>query len=182
MQMHAGDQQLVGHRHVESALAGGDRRLRIDIEGHGNLGPANLNVRHVTDIAPDQQGIRAGLQRVAKGVAQAHDLKSEVQLFPGYPVTVNDAGFVDFTRQVTERLLGDEHYAEMHAPYMGAEDFSYVLDQVPGAMVFLGVRPDQGSAAPLHSNRMILNESALSSGIALHAAMALEYLGQSAAG
>jgi hippurate hydrolase len=59
---------------------------------------------------------------------------------------------------------------------MGAEDFSYVLARVPGAMVFLGARPEDAPAAPLHSNRMVLDESALGTGIALHAAMALAYL------
>jgi len=121
--------------------------------------------------------MRAGLERVVHGVCAAHETKGEVRLFPGYPVTENDAGFVDFTRDVVHRLVGEERWIEMCAPTMGAEDFSYVLETVPGAMVFLGARPGDGPAAPIHSNRMVLNEDALATGIALHAAVALSYLG-----
>jgi hippurate hydrolase len=109
-------------------------------------------------------------------VCAAHQLRGEVRIFAGYPVTVNDAGFVDFARRVAADLLGRERWIDMPAPIMGAEDFSYVLSEVPGAMVFLGVRPEGGPAAPIHSNRMVLNESAMATGIALHAAVALSYL------
>ncbi len=51
---------------------------------------------------------------------------------------------------------------------MGSEDFSYVLERVPGAMANLGTRPDgDGPIAPNHSNRMVLNERALATGIAV---------------
>jgi metal-dependent amidase/aminoacylase/carboxypeptidase family protein len=61
---------------------------------------------------------------------------------------------------------------------MGAEDFSYVLNEVPGAMVFLGTNPGRGTAAPNHSNRMVIDEGAMASGIALYAAMALHHCRQ----
>ena len=62
----------------------------------------------------------------------------------------------------------------MATPVMGAEDWSYVLQRVPGAMVFLGTAPaGVDHPAPNHSNRMLLDESAMRNGIALHAAMAL---------
>jgi hippurate hydrolase len=123
-----------------------------------------------------RERMHEGLERVVAGVCAAHETRGEVRLFPGYPVTENDAGFVDFTRGVVGELVGEERWIEMPAPIMGAEDFSYVLDRVPGAMVFLGARPDDGPAAPIHSNRMVLNEQALETGIALHAAVALRYL------
>jgi hippurate hydrolase len=60
---------------------------------------------------------------------------------------------------------------------MGSEDFSYVLQRVPGAMANLGTRPEgDGPVAPNHSNRMILNEGAMAAGIAMHAAVALRFL------
>ena len=59
---------------------------------------------------------------------------------------------------------------------MGAEDFSYVLARVPGAMAFLGVCPPSDTeplAAPAcHSNRMMLHEDAMATGVALHVAVA----------
>jgi hippurate hydrolase len=59
---------------------------------------------------------------------------------------------------------------------MGAEDFSYVLEQVPGAMAFLGACPPGlqfWEAAPNHSNKMVLNEPDMATGIAMYAAVAL---------
>jgi hippurate hydrolase len=62
----------------------------------------------------------------------------------------------------------------MATPIMGAEDWSFVLQQVPGSMVFLGAAPPGvADPAPNHSNRMIIDEEAMAAGIALHAAMAL---------
>jgi hippurate hydrolase len=67
----------------------------------------------------------------------------------------------------------------MAAPIMGAEDFSLVLQRVPGAMVFLGARPpgeDPDTTPANHSNRVVYHEPALAVGAALHAAVALRHL------
>jgi hippurate hydrolase len=64
----------------------------------------------------------------------------------------------------------------MPHPIMASEDFSYVLERVPGAMANLGTRPDDGTAYPNHSPRMLVNESALTNGIAMHVAVALRFL------
>jgi hippurate hydrolase len=68
---------------------------------------------------------------------------------------------------------------EMPAPVMGAEDFGYLLAQRPGAFAFLGVCPpgeNPAAAHGCHSNRMVIDEQAMRSGIAMYAAIALEYL------
>ncbi len=73
----------------------------------------------------------------------------------------------------------------MPAPVMGAEDFSYVLQQTPGAMSFLGVCPpgeNPAHAHACHSNRMTLDEDAMAAGAAMYAALAIEYLARSGAG
>jgi amidohydrolase len=131
-------------------------------------------LRSVSEKA--RSAMHEGIRRVAEGVAAAHGIDAKVHLLPGYPVTVNDVGFAGFARGVAAELVGEGRYVDMRAPIMGAEDFSYVLQQVPGAMVFLGARPADRGAAPLHSNRMVLDESAFATGIALHAAVALRFL------
>ncbi len=123
----------------------------------------------------------AGIRRVVAGIAAAHGVEAEAQVVRGYPVTVNDAGFVAFVHDTARALLGDAGVRPMRAPIMGAEDFSYVLQEVPGALVFLGARPADRDPAPLHSDRMVLDESALAAGIALHAAVALRFLGRDGA-
>jgi len=121
------------------------------------------------------------LPRVITGVAEAHGAAAEFRLRLGYPVTVNHASAVDLVADVTRRTLGERKYLELPTPVMGAEDFSYVLEQVPGAMSFLGVCPagiaDSLSAPACHSNKMILNESAMADGAAIHVMTALTALG-----
>jgi len=118
-----------------------------------------------------------GIHRVVQGVAVAHGLEAQVDVVPGYPVTVNDADFFGFARGVVDGLLGAGAFVEMPTPIMGAEDFSYLLQRWPGAMVFLGVRPAEvEQPAPCHSNHMQLDESAMAAGIALHSAVALRFL------
>ena len=118
-----------------------------------------------------------GLARVARGIAAAHGVEALVDLQRGYPVTVNEAGFEQFSQRVARELLGERGVLEFDAPVMGAEDFSFVLQRSPGAMVFLGLRPQGGAeAAPCHSNRMLIDEDGMAYGVALHAAVALRYL------
>ena len=90
-------------------------------------------------------------------------------------MTVNHADFAAFARNVGGELVGEDGVVDLSAPEMGAEDFSYMLQRVPGAMVFLGVQPGDGPAAPLHSNHMVIAEDALATGVALHAAVALRF-------
>src|SRR6185295_4231353 len=99
----------------------------------------------------------------------------DVEIVRGYPPTVNDDGFARFVLDTARELLGPEGARTAGNPMMGAEDFSYVLERVPGAMANLGTRPDDGPAYPNHSNRMLLNESALATGVAMHAAVALRF-------
>jgi amidohydrolase len=130
-------------------------------------------IRAVSDASRDL--VVSGLREVADHVAAAHGCRAEVDLMEGnYPVTVNDAASAARTLAVAGELIGAELVAEMPSPVMGAEDWSYVLQRVPGSMAFLGVgRPGDAHPAPNHSNRMVVDEPAMATGIALHAAMAL---------
>jgi len=118
-----------------------------------------------------------GLHRLVDGIARAHGMTADLDLQTGYPVTENDAGFESFARGVASGLLGERGVHTFPAPVMGAEDFSFVLHQKPGAMFFLGVRPPGVERpAPCHSNRMMLDEEGLAYGTALHATIAERYL------
>jgi amidohydrolase len=129
---------------------------------------------------PTRAMVRDLVQRVARGIADAHGASVEVEIEPGYPVTVNDGPFAAFVRDVALEVAGADAVADMAAPIMGAEDFSYVLQRVPGAMAFLGARPaDQPLATTPqnHSNRVVFDEAALPVGVAMYAAVALRHLG-----
>jgi hippurate hydrolase len=131
-------------------------------------------IRSVSERSREEA--RDGVRRVAEGIASAHGLDAKVHILPGYPVTVNDADFAAFARGVAVDLVGADAVVDMRAPIMGAEDFSYLLQRIPGAIVFLGARPADGTSEPLHSSRMRIEEEAMATGIALHTAVALRWL------
>jgi len=120
-----------------------------------------------------QERVRA----IAEGTAAAHRCTAVVT-FPGedYPVTVNDAESWALARRVGAALLGADAVREM-TPIMGGEDFSYVLQRVPGCFVVVGVgKPAIGADQGLHHPRFVADEDALPIGAALHASFALRSL------
>ena len=123
--------------------------------------------------------VHDGIRRVAEGIASAHDAEVTVEVVDGYPVTVNDKSQADVVLGLAGDLAGADKTLRMPNPIMGAEDFSYVLQQIPGAMVFLGgTHTDRNLAtAPSnHSNRVVFDEEAMVTGTAMYAAMALNHL------
>ncbi|MCG2798544.1 MAG: M20 family metallopeptidase [Cellulomonas sp.] len=131
-----------------------------------------------------REKLAAGVQRVAEHIAAAHGLTATVEYEPGYPVTVNTAGEVDRTAEVTVGLFGERAYAMAPSPIPGAEDFSYVLEQVPGAFFGLGATPpgaDPATAAYNHSAQARYADAALAVGPAVLAGLALDRLAQESA-
>src|SRR5262245_12039709 len=123
-----------------------------------------------------RERVQEGVRRIAEGITAAHGALVTVELTRGYPVTVNDKDFAGFVLDTARELLGPEKTRPMSHPIMASEDFSYVLQQVPGAIANLSTRPDDGPAFPNHSPRMRVNESALAEGIAMHVLVALRFL------
>lgn len=120
-----------------------------------------------------------GLHRVATNVAAAHKCEAAVEIEQGFPVTVCDGRAVALAQKTAKALFGDGGWMTLPTPMMGAEDFSYILNKVPGTMVFLGATPEGGdfrSCCALHSNRMVLDENVMAHGAAMHAAFAEAFL------
>jgi hippurate hydrolase len=120
-----------------------------------------------------------GLQRVATNIAAAHKAEANVEIIPGFPVTICHGDAVALAKKTAQALFGDHGWLPMPAPIMGAEDFAYVLQKVPGAMCFLGATPEGGdfrSCCALHSNRMVIDENVMARGAAMHAAYAEAFL------
>ena len=123
--------------------------------------------------------VRAQIAVVAENVARAHGCTAEVRVTPGFPVTVNDPRAAVLGEAVATELGGAHAWEERQHATMGAEDFSYVLEKVPGAMFFLGVAAegaDWRGCCGLHSSRMIVDESVLPRGSALLAGFATRFL------
>ena len=123
--------------------------------------------------------VHANLERLVPAIALAHGATAVIDIVPGFPVTICHEPAVALAQRVTEGLFGEKAWRAMPSPAMGAEDFAYVLQKIPGAMVFLGATPEGGdwrSCCALHSNRMVLDEAVMARGAAMHCAYAEAFL------
>jgi amidohydrolase len=148
-----------------------------------NIIPETANMLGtIRTLSPRQRArVAEELHRLAPGIAAAHGCTAEVHIEPGFPVTICDARAVRFGQKVVEDIFGTDSWITLDTPIMGAEDFAYVLEKVPGAMFFLGAShegDDWRSCCGLHSNRMVLDDSVMARGAALHAAIAKRFLAE----
>jgi amidohydrolase len=119
--------------------------------------------------------ILAESEDVCRGIAAAHGLEVDAECAELYPVTVNTAEQVTAVEQMIADIHGEGRFLELPNPVAGSEDFSRVLDQVPGAFVFLGATlPERDpSTAPFnHSPEAAFDDSVLADGVALYAEFA----------
>lgn len=95
---------------------------------------------------------------------------------PYYPVTTNDQDLHKHFQNVAGDMVGTHNIKEM-PPLMGAEDFSFFAEAIPGYFFFLGmVNETRGHMEPGHSTYYTVNEDVLPYGAALHASLATRYL------
>jgi amidohydrolase len=109
-----------------------------------------------TLTAEVRQLIEKRVKEVTAGVAQMTGARIELNYERGYPVTSNHAAQTDFATQVAREVAGEANVLEM-PPLMGAEDFSYMLEQRPGAFIFCG----NGDSAGLHHPAYNFNDEAI---------------------
>ncbi|GGM44730.1 M20 metallopeptidase family protein [Microbacterium saperdae] len=123
--------------------------------------------------------VQAELPVIAREIAAAHGCTAEVDTAVLCPPTVNDAEAVAAVRETLTGLFGEDRVRETPNPVMGSEDFSYVLEQVPGAFLFLRATPadvDLETAAPNHSPHVVFDDAVLADQAVALAAFALERL------
>jgi len=142
-----------------------------------NVIPETAVIKGTVRAVSDQSRATAleGLDRVVRHVSAAHGCAATIApMAVSYPVTANSGPDSERMIEVASSVFGEDRAIRLPTPVMGAEDWSFVLREVPGAMAFLGARPPgDGPVAPNHSNRMTIDEGAMSTGIALHVALAL---------
>ncbi|MGO4617765.1 M20 family metallopeptidase [Nocardia sp. 2YAB30] len=129
-----------------------------------------------TFSSDSESRLREIFTRCLKGLAMTHGVDVDIQFKPEFSATVNDASEVEFTAGVVRELLGEQRYATAPHPVNASEDFSLVLDAVPGAMLLFGACPPEadpdrapGNHSPLaRFDEAILPEvTALLSGFAM---------------
>jgi hippurate hydrolase len=123
--------------------------------------------------------VREAVEQLAMGIAAAHGLGAAVTVTEGFPVTICDSLAVDFGEATARAMFGPTAFYRMPAPIMGAEDFAYILEKVPGAMFFLGVAhegADWQRCCGIHSTRMMLDEAVMPQGAAFLAGLGEKFL------
>jgi hippurate hydrolase len=133
--------------------------------------------------AENRELLRTGLPALVEGIARAHGLDAEVEYDVLYPVTVNTPDETAFALDAARELFGPEGALVAPNPISGSEDFSLVLERVPGAMLFLGaILPDRDPrAAPMnHAPSAAFDDSVLFRQAALLADLATRRLAATA--
>jgi hippurate hydrolase len=126
------------------------------------------------------QALARDLPALAERIAEAHGCRAEAVFEVAYPVTVNDETRADAALAVLTEQFGAERALRLETPMMASEDFSFVLDEVPGAYVFLGATPPSippSEAEMNHSPRAVFDDSVLPDQAAALAALALSHVG-----
>ncbi|SEN49303.1 hippurate hydrolase [Gemmobacter aquatilis] len=112
-----------------------------------------------------QDQVEQRLREIVEGTALALGAKAELAYQRGYPVTVNAEAQTEFAAEVAQAVSGQVDTAT--APLMGAEDFSYMLNERPGAYIFLG----NGDTAMVHHPAYNFDDNAIPFGASWYAGM-----------
>ncbi len=113
-----------------------------------------------------QDLVEQRLTEIVEGTAKALGAKAELRYQRGYPVTVNAEQNTGFAADVARAVSGQVDTDT--APLMGAEDFSYMLNERPGAYIFLG----NGDTAMVHHPAYNFDDNAIPFGASWYAGMA----------
>ncbi|MEA2530451.1 MAG: hypothetical protein QOG89_2095 [Thermomicrobiales bacterium] len=117
------------------------------------------------------------IQELVRGIAAAMRAEVEIKYHFGYPPTVNHPEMTEFAQGVLAEVVGADNV--LPAPlHMGAEDFSYFLERVPGCFWFVGSRnPEKGFTWGHHHPKFDIDEDAMAIGMETVTRVVLRYLG-----
>ena len=124
--------------------------------------------------------IKTEAVRLCTSIAEGYGLKADVKVVEQYPVTVNNASHAQFVGKVAAELFGKDAYMDMPHPIAGAEDYSRVLEAVPGSYMFLGASVDEDfmNSEVNHSPRAMFDDSVLYRGTAMLSELAVRSLNE----
>ena len=145
-----------------------------------NVIPAEVHIGGtVRSFRPEVQDLlERRMGEVARGAAAMHGATCEFAYRRNYPATINHADEARFAAGVAAEICGADKVTTTIAPSMGGEDFSYMLQARPGAMLWLGNGPGEGGCL-LHNARYDFNDTALPVGVSFFARLAERFLERS---
>jgi hippurate hydrolase len=142
-----------------------------------NVIPDSLHIGGTTrSFRPEVRDlIERRIGEIAQGVAALHGATAETDYRRNYPPTINHAAETEFAADVAAEICGADHVIRDVAPSMGGEDFSFMLNVRPGAMLWLGNGSGEDGCF-LHNARYDFNDDALPIGASFLARLAERFL------
>jgi len=132
----------------------------MEVEGEAyNVIPQCVRMRGTLRAFDEavRQDAKKRVIEIAEQTAKVYNASAEVTYRDGYPPTVNHESQTDFVLDVARKVVGDENVDPDRVPMMGAEDFSFMLNERPGAFMFIG----NGASANLHHPEYDFNDEAI---------------------
>ncbi len=130
-----------------------------------NIIPEEITLKGtVRSFKPEVQDIaETSMRKIAAGIGAAFGISIEIEYRRGYPATVNDPTESDYAASVAADVVGEENVMTGLPPKMGAEDFSFMLNERPGCYIWIGNGPGEGGCY-LHNPGYDFNDEALAIG------------------
>ena len=145
-----------------------------------NIIPENLEmIGTIRTLGKDQRLlVHRRIEEISTNIAESAGAAAEVTIDHGYPVTYNDPVLTDKMVATLEGAAGKENVRIVPAT-MGAEDFSYYQEKVPGLFFFLGGMPKDkkpSEAAPHHTPDFYIDESGFGLGVKALSSLVVDYM------
>ncbi len=119
------------------------------------------------------------IEDIIKGITSGMGAEYDFSYHYGSPPVINDAVLDELVSKCAIDLLGPEGVVEMADPMMGAEDFAYYAERIPGVLFRIGTgNPEKGITASLHQPRFDVDEESIAIGAKLMSWIAVRYLGR----
>ena len=178
-----GSHGAMPHHGVDPVLVGAHMVMALQSITSRNLDPQKALVLSVTqfhaghafNVVPDDMVLRGTcrvfdpdvqnslperITKIMEGVCATFGASAELNYIKGYPATINDPDQAEVAAEIAERIAGAERVDRDPTPMMGAEDFSYMLNQRPGAYIWAG----NGDTAGVHHPDYDFNDAGLPHG------------------
>ena len=135
-------------------------------------GQAKLSGTVRAQDASVRRQLLSSIRRIAESIAQLHGAKIHVTVTEGTPPLINPPDMADLARRAAVEAVGEPNVLPLKTANMGAEDFSYYMEHIPGAYVRFGGQVPGKEGFPAHSSKFDFDEEALAVGAAYYHAVA----------
>lgn len=124
-----------------------------------------------------RQHVFKRVEEIVDGICKAHGAKGIVDIIPAYPPLINDPEQSEFVLNIARQILPKDKVVELEVPSMGGEDFSYYLQEKPGAYFWLGAKkPEEKELAYNHNPKFDPDESSFLVGVCMHINIVKKFL------